>query len=113
MEVLLQYEEAAQCIGLSPSGSRSHRPDGPKTGHALTFMVDYSIGANHDEVTVMAEREGVAVFSGRGYFASDPHPHIFCQTSPIRRLTASICLTIAVLLRSAGVSRPLISKEVH
>jgi 2-aminoadipate transaminase len=25
-----------------------------------------------DEVTVMAEREGVAVFSGRGYFASDP-----------------------------------------
>ena len=25
-----------------------------------------------DEVTVMAEQEGVAVFSGRGYFASNP-----------------------------------------
>ena len=47
MEVPLQYEEAAQCIGLSPSGSRSHRPDGPKTGHALTFNPDHSSGADH------------------------------------------------------------------
>ena len=46
MEVPLQYEQAAQCIGLSPSGSRSHRPDGPKTGHALTLTLDHSKEAN-------------------------------------------------------------------
>jgi hypothetical protein len=31
-------------------------------------------------------------------------PHILCQTSRMRNLTATICLTIAVLLGSAGVS---------
>ena len=46
MGVPLQYEEAAQWIGISPSGSRSHRPDGPKTGHALTFTLDHSKKAN-------------------------------------------------------------------
>jgi len=29
-----------------------------------------------------------------------PIPHIFCQTSPMKNLTATICLTIAVLLGS-------------
>ncbi|MDP6787973.1 MAG: hypothetical protein QGI13_12680, partial [Rhodospirillales bacterium] len=27
---------------------RSHRSDGPKTGHALTFTLDHSKGANHE-----------------------------------------------------------------
>ena len=31
-------------------------------------------------------------------------PDIFCQTSRMKRLTATICVTIAVLLGSAGVS---------
>ena len=31
-----------------------------------------------------------------------PFPDILCQTSPMRNLTATICLTIAVLLGSAG-----------
>ena len=46
MEETLQHEEAAQCIGLSPSGTRNHRSDGPKAGQALTFMVDLSKGAD-------------------------------------------------------------------
>jgi hypothetical protein len=46
MEVPLQYEEAAQYIGLSPPGPRSYRPDGPRTGHALTFTLDHSMGAS-------------------------------------------------------------------
>jgi hypothetical protein len=33
-----------------------------------------------------------------------PIPHIFCQTSPMRYLTVTLCLTIAVLLGSAGES---------
>ena len=33
-----------------------------------------------------------------------PTPNIFCQNSPVRNLTATICLTVAVLLGSAGVS---------
>ena len=33
-----------------------------------------------------------------------PTPHILCQTSPTRNLTATLCLTLAVLLGSAGVS---------
>jgi hypothetical protein len=33
-----------------------------------------------------------------------PIPDILCQTSTMRDLTATICLTIAVLLGSAGMS---------
>jgi len=55
MELSPRFESAltmaAQCIGLPPSGSRSHRPDGPKTGHALTFTLDHSMGANHHRPT--------------------------------------------------------------
>ena len=34
-------------IGLPPTGSGNHRADGPGTGHALTFKVDHSNGADH------------------------------------------------------------------
>ena len=47
MEKTLQHEETTQCFGLPPTGSRNHRPDGPGTGHALTFKVDHSMGADH------------------------------------------------------------------
>jgi len=47
MEKTLQNEETTQCFGLPPTGSRDHRPDGPGTGHALTFIVDHSMGAAH------------------------------------------------------------------
>jgi len=33
-----------------------------------------------------------------------PIPGILCQTSRMRTLTATLCLTVAVLLGSAGVS---------
>ena len=33
-----------------------------------------------------------------------PNPHILCQTSLMRNLTATLCLTLAVLLGSAGMS---------
>ena len=33
-----------------------------------------------------------------------PHiPHILCQTSPMRKLTATPCMTLAVLLESAAI----------
>ena len=41
------------------------------------------------------------------YFTPPPRlliSRIFCQTSPMRNLTATICLTLAVLLGSVGVS---------
>jgi hypothetical protein len=34
-----------------------------------------------------------------------PIPNILCQTSPMRDLTATLCLTISVLLGSVGVQR--------
>jgi len=46
MEEELQHEESAQCFGLSTSDSRNDRQDGPRAGHALTFIVDLSKGAN-------------------------------------------------------------------
>ena len=46
MEKTLQHEETTQCFGLAPTGSGNHHPDGPGTGHALTFKVDYSNGAD-------------------------------------------------------------------
>jgi hypothetical protein len=33
-----------------------------------------------------------------------PKSHIFCQTSPMKNLTITLCLTVAVLLGSAGMS---------
>jgi len=32
-----------------------------------------------------------------------PNPHIFCQTSPMRSLTTTICMSLAVLLGSGGM----------
>ena len=36
----------AQCSGLPPTGPGNHRSDVPKAGHALTFKLDQSIGAD-------------------------------------------------------------------
>ena len=41
MEKTLQHQETTQCFGLPPTGSGNHRPDGPGTGHALTFILDH------------------------------------------------------------------------
>lgn len=46
MEEALQHQTPAQCIGLSPTGTRSHHPDGPKASHALTFKLDHQTGAD-------------------------------------------------------------------
>ena len=35
------------------------------------------------------------------FWIGDLLPHIFCHTSPIRKLTATLCLTLAVLLGGA------------
>jgi hypothetical protein len=47
MEEALQYKETAQFIGLPTASPRSHRYDGDKAGHALTFKPDHSMGADH------------------------------------------------------------------
>ena len=46
MEKTLQYEEATQCLGLPSTSPGNHRLNGPKAGHALTFTLDLSMGAN-------------------------------------------------------------------
>jgi hypothetical protein len=46
MEETLQHSQTTQCIGLPPTGTRIHRPDGPKASHALTFKLDQSMGAD-------------------------------------------------------------------
>ena len=33
--------------GLPPTSSGNHRPDGNQAGHALTFKLDHSTGADH------------------------------------------------------------------
>ena len=43
------------------------------------------------------------VVAWAGFGAKTPHPHIFCQTSPMRKLTATPCMTLAVLLESAAI----------
>ena len=40
----------------------------------------------------------------QGYPSRLPILRIFCQTSPMRNLTATLCLTVAVLLGSVGMS---------
>ena len=47
MEKTLQHEETTQCIGLTPAGTRNHRPNGSMAAHALTFKLDHLMGANH------------------------------------------------------------------
>ena len=57
MEEALQHETTTQRIGLSPASPGNHPSDGPKTGDALTFKMDHSSGADHDQ---NAERFGAA-----------------------------------------------------
>ena len=46
MEETLQHQETTQCFGLPPTSSGNHRPDGNQDGHALTFKLDHSTGAD-------------------------------------------------------------------
>jgi len=46
MDETLQHQETAQCSGLPPTGPGNHRSDVPKAGHALTFKLDHSSGAD-------------------------------------------------------------------
>ena len=46
----------------------------------------------------------------RDIHPDSPSPHIFCHNSPMRNLTATLCLTVAVLLM---VSTPVISADLH
>ena len=39
--------DIAQCSGLPPASSGNHRSDGSQAGHALTFKLDHSMGADH------------------------------------------------------------------
>ncbi len=41
----LQYGQAAQRLRLPPGSAQEHRPDRPKTDHALTFKLDHPMGA--------------------------------------------------------------------
>jgi len=63
MEETLQHQETAQCSGLPPTGPGNHRSDVPKAGHALTFKLDQSIGADHYDVA-QALGDGAGIRSG-------------------------------------------------
>ena len=76
MEETLQHQKTAQCVGLPPASLGNHHPDGNQAGHALTFKMDHS----------------VIIFN------------IFLDSIPMRKLSATLCLTLAVLLGSAGMS---------
>ena len=43
----LQYGQAAQRIGLSPTGPGNNSPDGPEAHDALTIKPDHPMGARH------------------------------------------------------------------
>ena len=58
MEETLQHQETAQCSGLPPTGPGNHRSDVPKAGHALTFKLDHSNGADQLVVTVGQDYSG-------------------------------------------------------
>ena len=44
--LLVQLHQARHDLKMMTAGPTNHRPDGPGTGHALTFTVDHSMGAN-------------------------------------------------------------------
>ncbi len=48
MEDSLQHKETAQCVALPPTSPGIHRSDGPQAGHALTFKLDHSMGADQE-----------------------------------------------------------------
>ncbi|WP_297777848.1 hypothetical protein, partial [uncultured Roseovarius sp.] len=41
------HGQAAQRSGIPSTSAQKHRPDRPKTDHALTFISDHSMGADH------------------------------------------------------------------
>ena len=43
MEKTLQHQATPQCIGLPPTGSRNHRPDGIQANHALERVAAFRI----------------------------------------------------------------------
>ena len=77
LEKPLQHQTIPQCIGLSPARAKSHRPDGPKANHALTFKLDHSSGAAQ-LVSRIFDSKGAAHFSFLSTVAPDraPTPHI-------------------------------------
>ncbi len=46
MEYTLQHKETEQCVGLPPASPGNHRSNGSQAGHALTFKLDHSTGAD-------------------------------------------------------------------
>jgi hypothetical protein len=53
MEEALQHAETAQFIALPTASPRSNRYDGDKAGHALTFKLDHSMGADQAAAAAM------------------------------------------------------------
>ena len=76
MEETLQHQETTQCIGLPPSGSGSHHPDGPKTDHALTFKLDQLIGADQPHLKMMGlpDRQPSEIALQEYYVLADIEP---------------------------------------
>lgn len=50
MEEALQHQETAQRFGLQTASPRNHRPVGNQTGHALSFKLDHSTGADQETI---------------------------------------------------------------
>ncbi|MFD0909581.1 hypothetical protein ACFQ1P_07445, partial [Ruegeria arenilitoris] len=45
-------------LGLPPTGTGNHRPDGPKAGDALTLELDHSGGADQSSMASLRNASG-------------------------------------------------------
>jgi len=68
--MLVHDQETAQCFGLPPASPGNHRSDGNQAGHALTFKLDHSRGADHnDTIDINAATDisdGIELSGGAG-----------------------------------------------
>ena len=81
-------------------------PTKPKTTHTelaelVSFRDDGRIWGRNEVSWSLHWSDGGFT---QGYSPILPIPRIFCQNSPMGNLTATLCLTLAVLLGSAGIS---------
>ena len=79
----LQHETTPQCIGLPPTGSGNHRPDGPKANHALTFNMDHSSGAAQNDSAKVSRQNQATPPNGSGIIARKAVRDLVCGTLPL------------------------------
>lgn len=101
MEEALQHETTTQCLGLPPTGTGNHRPDGPKAGDALTLELDHSGGADHYN----APKNATVPFGLIACDDTDPNQRFsYDDTSMQIQLAAdpAQCVTVSATIDDAG-----------